>query len=307
MNGSDDEHDTSDGREYVGEARNHAYDSDFLALMAKRWGLEAVHSALEVGCGVGDWGRLLVPFLHGEARLRGVDCDARAVEEASRHAQGIGLGDRVGYRLGDANRLPFHDGSFDLVTCQTLLIHMPDARVTISEMLRVLRPGGRIAVAEPNNLAASLALGSTTAFDDVASLIDLARFQLVCERGKSRLGEGNSSVGDLVPGFFADAGLTQITVHLCDKAFAYTPPYSTAGERARRASAMAWSSADGWLWSKADTARYFAAGGGDPIELVRLSNLASIRSARVADALKAGTHSEGGGAVHYLVSGIKPA
>jgi SAM-dependent methyltransferase len=48
-------------------------------------------------------------------------------------------------RLGDARELPFPDGSFDAVTCNHTLYHVPDPDQALSEFVRVLRPGGRFA------------------------------------------------------------------------------------------------------------------------------------------------------------------
>ena len=56
---------------------------------------------------------------------------------------------RFRYRVADAKTLPFPDASFDLVTCQTLLIHLADPSAVIAEMARVARPGGLVLAAEP--------------------------------------------------------------------------------------------------------------------------------------------------------------
>ena len=50
---------------------------------------------------------------------------------------------------GDAHHLPFPDGSFDVVIISEVLEHIPDDRGAIAEMVRVLRPGGRLAVTVP--------------------------------------------------------------------------------------------------------------------------------------------------------------
>lgn len=55
------------------------------------------------------------------------------------------LGDRAGVRRGDATRMPFDDGSFDVVVSLTMLHHLPDAAAqdrVLGECRRVLRPGG---------------------------------------------------------------------------------------------------------------------------------------------------------------------
>src|SRR5262249_1726115 len=111
--------------------------------------------------------------------------------------------------------------SFDLVTCQTVLIHVADPRAAIREMLRVTKPGGQIIVAEPNNKATHVV--ATSAGVDV---FDALRFIEICERGKVALGEGDNSAGDLIPGYFALEGLTAIDTWIADKPAAMVPPYA---------------------------------------------------------------------------------
>ena len=127
------------------------------------------------------------------------------------------------YQVSVAEKLPFADASFDLVTCQTLLIHVADPGAVINEMIRVARPGGLILAAEPNNLARALTFDSLTFYDPVDEIIARARLQLICERGKAALGEGANSIGELVPGLFAARGLADIRVYLNDKADAFVP------------------------------------------------------------------------------------
>lgn len=61
----------------------------------------------------------------------------------------IGPDDAVGVLRGDATRLPFADGSFDVVITSEVLEHITDDTAAIAEMVRVLRPGGRFAATVP--------------------------------------------------------------------------------------------------------------------------------------------------------------
>jgi len=62
-------------------------------------------------------------------------------------AQETGLGpDRIQFREGNALRLPLPDLSFDAVVCVTVLSHVPHGEAAIPELVRVLRPGGRLGV-----------------------------------------------------------------------------------------------------------------------------------------------------------------
>ncbi len=119
--------------------------------------------------------------------MTGVDRERTWVEQASDRASAAGLFARYSYRLGDALQLPFDSGTFDFVTCQTVLIHLADPRVAIREMLRVLKPGSLLAVVELNNLAGAM-LADRLAFDmPIEEALELVRFQMMCERGKAGL------------------------------------------------------------------------------------------------------------------------
>lgn len=300
----------SDGKqphsaEYFGETRDHWWDPDFLAALLRRWGLTGCQRVLDVGCGVGHWGRVLLPHLSVEAQLVGFDREAEWVAQASARAKAAGIHERARYIQGDALHMPFSDAAFDLVTCQTVLIHMSDCRAVIREMMRVLEPGGHVLVAEPNNIASSQAVGSARFHEPVEQRLAMTRFQLVCERGKESLGEGNNSIGELVPGMFSEAGLQNVQVCQSSRASPLLPPYTSAAEQALRTQIIEWADRDFWIWSREDTRRYFLAGGGSAPEFESHWKLAMGLSRTEADALRAGRYHGAGGSICYLVSGTK--
>ena len=57
-----------------------------------------------------------------------------------------GLGDKLGFQVADALRMPFADNSFDLVWSLESGEHMPDKRQFVSELTRVVKPGGRVII-----------------------------------------------------------------------------------------------------------------------------------------------------------------
>ncbi|MEV0085529.1 methyltransferase domain-containing protein [Saccharopolyspora sp. NPDC050642] len=68
------------------------------------------------------------------------------LDHARRRAEEAGR--EVALSIGDAQRLEFPDASFDTVVCTFSLCAIPDDRVAVGEMKRVLRPGGRLLLAD---------------------------------------------------------------------------------------------------------------------------------------------------------------
>jgi len=93
---------------------------------------------LEVAVGTG----LNFPHYPAGVTLTGVDLSDRMLDLARERA--AHLGRQVTLRQGDAQALPFGDASFDTAVCTLGLCAIPDPQAALDEMLRVLRPGGRL-------------------------------------------------------------------------------------------------------------------------------------------------------------------
>ena len=114
-----------------------------LAELASLTGNERV---LDVGSGLGGPSRFLA-WRYG-CRVSGVDLTAAFVRVAQMLTQRTGLEGKVDYRQGNALDLPFADASFDLVWSQNAAMNIADRERLYREMLRVLKPGGRLALQE---------------------------------------------------------------------------------------------------------------------------------------------------------------
>jgi len=99
-------------------------------------------TVLDVACGPGNFTRAFAPVVEYPGLVVGIDASsamlARAVQETG--------DENVAYVRGDASAMPFLDGSFDAVCCFAALYLIEDPIAAIDEMVRVLAPGGRIAL-----------------------------------------------------------------------------------------------------------------------------------------------------------------
>lgn len=100
---------------------------------------------LDVGCGTGVVAREAARRIGEGGDITGTDLNEGMLESAREFAVKHGLMDIV-WQKCDATRMPFEDESFDVVLCQQGLQFMPDRRAAVTEMARVLAPGGRLAL-----------------------------------------------------------------------------------------------------------------------------------------------------------------
>jgi SAM-dependent methyltransferase len=112
--------------------------------VAREAGLPAEGAVLDVGCGPG-WMWVQGGFPAGLA-LTLSDLSDGMVAEALASVVGSGRYRTVQGVQADAVALPFPDASFDVVLACHMLYHVPDAGAALDEMVRVLRPGGRLVV-----------------------------------------------------------------------------------------------------------------------------------------------------------------
>lgn len=103
-------------------------------------GIRAAERVLDVACGTGV---VAVTAARAGASVRGLDLSPVLLEHARRNAALAEVA--IEFTEGDVEALPFDDASFDVVVSQFGHMFAPRPEVAIGEMLRVLRPGGRIA------------------------------------------------------------------------------------------------------------------------------------------------------------------
>ncbi len=106
-----------------------------------------VRRVLDLGCGTGELTRLTA-HRFPSAQVVGVDFTAAMLAVAQRRTGTTGTAGKISYGRATAMRLPFPDGTFDLATNAFLARNLLDLEAALTEMRRVLRPGGVLLILE---------------------------------------------------------------------------------------------------------------------------------------------------------------
>lgn len=111
-------------------------------------GLPAGSRGLDVGCGVGLYALWLAEAVGEGGRVVAIEPEPAKVEAARALVGGEAAGQRVAFEHGDGIAIPLPDRSVDWVWCGDVLHHIVETEQALREILRVLRPGGRVIVKE---------------------------------------------------------------------------------------------------------------------------------------------------------------
>ncbi|MGE0159401.1 MAG: class I SAM-dependent methyltransferase [Gemmatimonadales bacterium] len=178
--------------------------------------LERGDDLLDVACGTGIVARVARERLGLGSRVVGVDLSPVMIAHGRVVAPGVDL------REGSADRLPVEpDETFDVVTCQQGLQFFPDKPGAVSEMLRVLRPNGRVAIATWRSI------------EESPFILELQR---VAERRVGRIDDRRHGFGDAaaLASLLETAGFADVTVERLERTIRFAD-----GEVFARLNAMA--------------------------------------------------------------------
>ncbi len=106
----------------------------------RRFELAGSKKILDVGSGAGQIAKHLLKYADRDAQITCCDLSVEMLRRSRNRLRN----DRPKHTASDVTRLPFADGTFDCITCGYVLEHLPDARQGLTELSRVLMPGGRL-------------------------------------------------------------------------------------------------------------------------------------------------------------------
>ena len=150
---------------------------------------------LEIGCGTGGAARALARIVGPTGRVVGVDISETMLAEARKRTDAALA---VEFVLADVHHLPFADGAFDRCCATNVFEILADPRQALHEMVRVLRPGGKLVVPAPDY--------GSMAIDGADRAVTRAILNYICDV------ETNGWVGRQLPNLFVETGLKDVHI-----------------------------------------------------------------------------------------------
>jgi ubiquinone/menaquinone biosynthesis C-methylase UbiE len=287
-------------------SRDHWWNEDFLYLMAQRLSLGACRDVLELGAGKGHWTALVLKHCAPAARITAIDREPRWITSLQKRFAG---NRGVTALQADATNLKALKlpGKYDLITCQTLLMHLPDVPPVLHECYELLAPGGLLLVCEPNNFANRLDLSTSKAELSPAEMGQLTALWWAYEKGREALGLGQEWIAVRLPQMIYAAGFPSVAVYTSDRPSVLTPPYRADDQRAAITDWLAVAPTGDDVAAYEDTRRYVLAGGLSEEDFDRAWAVACELDARERADLAARKLASCSGGNLHLFAARKPA
>ena len=157
--------------------------------------LEPGERLLDVGCGLGDAALALAADLGVDGEVVGIDLSEHMIAAARARAMNVAC--PVRFMVGNALEIGEPSSSFDVVRSERTLQWLTDPGAAVAEMVRVLRPGGRLCLIDTDWSTFSIDVGDT----DISTIVHNA---MQVERRRA------STVGSRLGALVQEAGLDQL-------------------------------------------------------------------------------------------------
>jgi ubiquinone/menaquinone biosynthesis C-methylase UbiE len=181
---------------------------ELIPMLYRHLGVKPGIKAIDVGCGSGFFTRLIAKGLRGQGKVIGVDNDEKLLNSALELAEKEGLGSLTEFKKACAYSLPFHDNFADIAACHTLLYVLGKPLKGLREMVRVVKPRGRVMAVEPDYRGCVIHSPSDEEYDELAY-----RFNSALIKAFREIYGADLCIGSKLPSLFMKAQLKQIEAY----------------------------------------------------------------------------------------------
>jgi SAM-dependent methyltransferase len=210
--------------DYLSATRSLYHNQDCWRFLVRDvWGIDHTPcSVVDFGCGFGWMGLFLMPMLAAGSRYIGIDL----AEPLLRKGASIFAVRpwQAGFVRGDASAAPIRNSRFDVAIAHTLMMHLPEPRRALAEMIRVTRDGGLLIACEVNRNAINALMHVHET--DEQDYAPLAMHQAM--NGNTRCATGvDYNIGMKMPVLMHHAGLRDVQARISDAVRLSFPPLDT--------------------------------------------------------------------------------
>ncbi len=114
--------------------------------LGQELGITEDHRVLDIACGSGT--SAIVLAREFRCKVMGIDLSEKNLDKARKKAKDEELEERLDFKVSDAEKIDFPDGTFDFVICECALCTFPDTNTAVNEMFRVLKGGGKVGITD---------------------------------------------------------------------------------------------------------------------------------------------------------------
>jgi len=217
-------------KEVLERQRRGLWTPEQIGTFAKHFKLAPGSKLLDVGCGWGYCIDAYGPYCMPGGEIYGLDIEPDHVEEAPKRIA-EDLRASTTFQIGDIYNLPFPDNSFDIAMAQIVLCHLDNPRPAIKEMIRVVKPGGCVAIFE-NASSETPRNGWINIFSpNIEQKLFDYKMSLHMHRAKRKRKHGDWSMGCYIPEWLIKDGLKNVCVRQNEQVKWLAPPYDSPDQR----------------------------------------------------------------------------
>lgn len=211
--------------------RKFMWREDTLSMLASWIGLKPGMTVADIGCGLGYLGYSFWSHFGEGGMYVGLDQSASLIAQAQDMSQSWAKNGKAIFVTGNALDIPIEDDSFDVVMGQTIVMHLPDPLAGVKEMLRILKPGGKIVCIEPHNINFQLSHTHSSLHElSVEEKVLVYKVSAVIESVFIKHGVNRDSIGNYMPLLLQKGGAKNIDIRANDSV-SFVVPHNYQGEK----------------------------------------------------------------------------